>query len=208
MKTTDQMTSGKSSANSRLVLIAGFGGLLLLMAVAGVDAIQLLREIQRRNDAIRGDFLNRNRLLNQIRSDVYLSGTYVRDYLLEPEPQNAARHRTSLDKTRHEMDVALQSYAGILGQSETYPYARLRQELDRYWRILEPALAWDAERRRALGFAFLRDEVLPRRLTMLSIADQISEVNERQLNNGNAQVASLFTQFQERLGITVMVTLV
>ena len=193
--------------DSRLILIAGFGGLLVLMAFAGIDAMQLLRQIQRRNDAIRRDFLNRNRLLNQIRSDVYLSGTYVRDYILEPEPQNAARHRGSLEKTRRDMDAALQSYAGMLSPDETQPYGTLQRELTEYWRVLEPALQWNVEQRRGRGYEFLRDEVLPRRLAMLSIADQIAGVNERQLNSGSTQVASLFTQFQVRLASTVFVTL-
>src|SRR4051794_41325299 len=113
--------------DSRLILMAGFGGLLMLMAFAGVDAMQLLSDIQRRNDAIRRDFLNRNRLLNQIRSDVYLSGTSVRDYILEPEPQNAAKHRTSLEKTRHAMDTALQTYERILSAEEKDPYATLQR---------------------------------------------------------------------------------
>src|SRR3954452_3646643 len=100
--------------SSRFILVSGFGGLLVLMTFAGIDAMRLLREIQRRNEAIRQAFLNRNRVLNQIRSDVYLSGTYVRDYILEPEPQNASKHRASLEKTRRDMDAALQSYSGML----------------------------------------------------------------------------------------------
>src|SRR5258706_15361486 len=86
--------------NTRLLLTLGFGGLLLLMSFSGVDAVRVLRSIQGRNEQIRSDFLGRNRLLHQVRSDLYLSGTYVRDYLLEPIPTNAEAHRTSLDKVR------------------------------------------------------------------------------------------------------------
>ena len=193
--------------SSRFILISGFGGLLVLMTFAGIDAMRLLREIQRRNEGIRQDFLNRNRVLNQIRSDVYLSGTYVRDYILEPEPQNAVKHRASLEKTRRDMDAALQSYAAMLSADEAQPYQTLRQELAEYWRVLQPALQWDVEQRRSQGYEFLRDEVLPRRMAMLSIADQIAGVNERQLNSGSTQVASLFTQFQLRLASTLFVTL-
>src|SRR5579863_7629565 len=86
--------------NTRILLFLGFGGLLLLMAVAAVDAIQILTAIQDRNDTIRREFLSKNQLLNQIRSDLYISGTYVRDYLLEPEPDKAFGHRASLENTR------------------------------------------------------------------------------------------------------------
>ena len=67
------------------MLAAGFGGLLLLLAFAGFDNVARLRQIQHRNDAIRESFLARTRLLDQIRSNLYLSGTYVRDCLLEPD---------------------------------------------------------------------------------------------------------------------------
>ena len=68
------------------------------------------RQIQKSNDDIREDFLSRTRVLEQIRSDLYLSGTYVRDYLLEPESQKAEGHRLSLVQTRNDMDSELPKY--------------------------------------------------------------------------------------------------
>jgi signal transduction histidine kinase len=192
--------------NTRLLLTAGFGGLLLLMSFSGVDAVRVLRSIQSRNDRIRADFLDRNRLLNQIRSDLYLSGTYVRDYLLEPESANADIHRASLDKDRSDMEAALKAYALRLTPREVAPYGVLTRELQDYWRVLEPVMRWDAEQRKARSYAFLRDEVFPRRMAMLTIADQIARVSEQQLNDGNAQVASLFSQFRSRLSGTVIAT--
>jgi len=99
------------TVNSRLVLMAGFGGLLLLMAFTGVDAIRTLEQIQTSNDTIRDDFLLRTRVLERIRTDLYISGTYVRDYLLEPESGKAEGHRYSLIETRSDMDAALIDYA-------------------------------------------------------------------------------------------------
>src|SRR5580658_10175282 len=100
-------TARSTAANTRLVLTIGFGGLLLLLAFAGFDSVQKLRQIQQRNDAIRESFLARTRLLEQIRSGVYLSGTYVRDCLLEPDPAKAEAHRASLQRTRNRMETAL-----------------------------------------------------------------------------------------------------
>src|SRR6266852_243700 len=150
--------------NTRLLLTAGFGGLLLLMSFSGIDAVRVLRSIRSRNDQIRDDFLARNRLLNQIRSDLYLSGTYVRDYLMEPESTNADAHRASLDRDRNDMEAALQAYALRLTPSEVEPYGVLKRALGDYWRVLEPALRWDTEQRKARSYDFLRDEVLPRRM--------------------------------------------
>src|SRR6202048_4881495 len=81
------------SMNSRIVLMTGFGGLLLLMAFAGIDSLQTLHDIQNSNDDIREGFLLRTRVLERIRADLYVSGTYVRDYLLEPESGKAEGDR-------------------------------------------------------------------------------------------------------------------
>src|SRR5882757_1476159 len=100
----------------------GFGGLLLLMAFAGLDAVRVLHSIQSRNDRIRQDFLARNRLLNQIRSDLYVSGTYMRDYLLEPESAKADAHRASLDKARSDMEADLRVYSARVTERDVAPY--------------------------------------------------------------------------------------
>src|SRR5215471_17600338 len=123
--------------SSRLVLVAGFGGLLMLAAFAGIDGIQALSQIRKSNDRIREDFLQRTRLLERIRGDVYVSGTYVRDYLLEPEAGKAEGHRYSLRESRKDMDASLEAYRALLTPRERAPFDGLERELDAYWRVLE-----------------------------------------------------------------------
>ena len=196
-----------ANLTTRAALLAGFGGLLILMAFAGFDAVSILRQIETRNERIRNEFVDRNRTLEQIRSDLYLSGTFIRDYLLEPDPKAAEAHRSSLQKTRREMDGALERYEKFLPSQEAAAFAVLKLELSDYWRVLEPTLSWNPVERRERGYPFLRDEVYRRRTTMLGIADQIAAFNEQQLNAGNRQVANLFAQFRRRLGITLAITL-
>jgi signal transduction histidine kinase len=193
--------------NSRLVLMGGFGGLLLLMAFSAVDGMQALEQIQTSNDTIREDFLLRTRVLERIRADVYVSGTYVRDYLLEPESGKAEGHRYSLRETRTDMDTALQRYRSLLNAQEAQPFDVLQQELAAYWRMLEPIFEWTTQQRQRNGYAFLRDEVFPRRMSMLAIADQIGAINESQLRDGKMKVDEIFRLLRRRLGITVGFTI-
>jgi len=198
------MTSG---ANSRLVLTAGFGGLLLLLAFAGIYGLQTLQQIESSNDSIRGDFLLRTRVLERIRGDVYVSGTYVRDYLLEPESGKAEGHRFSLLETREDIEDAMKQYRGLLNEQEARPLRDLAETLAVYWKVMEPVFQWNAEERRKMGYIFLRDEVFPRRQTMLGIADQIRDINESQLDEGKRKVASIFAQLRRRLIATVALTI-
>lgn len=194
-------------ANTRLVLIAGFGGLLLLMAFGGFDGVQVLSRIQSVNDTIREDFLLRTRVLDRIRSDLYVSGTYVRDYLLEPESGKAEGHRLSLLETRRDMDAALVQYGKLLYPGESQPYGVLVQALAEYWRVLDPVFEWTPEQRHNGGYPFLRDEVFPRRAAMLGIADQIGALNESQLEAGKTRVHESFSRFRARLAITLGLTI-
>jgi len=195
--------SGRFHFNSRLALVAGFGSVLAIMTLAGLDALRVLRDVRRSDDQIRRQFLFRNHVLNDVRFQVYLSGTYVRDYLLEPEPERAQAFGIGLQQVRQQMDSALESYGRQLAPAEVKHYTALGAELAQYWRVLAPVLQWDAVERRRLGYAFLRDQVFPRRQNMLGMADRIAGINEQQLNAGNDQVVGLLGRFQARLAITL-----
>src|ERR1051325_979955 len=119
---------GPAAVNTRLVLLAGFGGLLILTALAGADGIKALQGIERSNDRVRDEFRLRTRVLERTRSDLYRSGADVRDYLLEPEPGRAEGHRYTLLETRRDMDAALEQYRALLSGSETGPFQVLTRE--------------------------------------------------------------------------------
>jgi signal transduction histidine kinase len=191
----------------RLALLIGFGGLLFIMAVAGVDAWRVLAQYRRSDSQIRSHYLAQNHALNDVRSDLYLSGTYVRDYLLEPNPSRAEAYRTSLEELRRHMDAALEAYGRQTNPNDAH-YSALRGELTDYWTILAPIFHWNADERRRSGYAFLRDEVFLRRQRMLSVADQIAAINEQQLTAGNDQAALLLLRFQARLLVTLIAALV
>jgi signal transduction histidine kinase len=194
-------------SGTRLVLLAGFGGLLALMAVGGFDAIQVLHQIQTRNVQIRLTFVSRNRALDQIRSELYLSGTLVRDYLLDPEPAGAEAQRRKLGRVRADMEGALDAYSRSLSPQEENPVRKLRTELAGYWEVLDPVLRWTPEERRQRGYTFLQQELLPRRATVLDLADRIAAVNEQELNGGDERLEETFGRFRRRLFLMLAATL-
>jgi signal transduction histidine kinase len=179
---------------SRIILAFGFGGLLLLMAFAAVDSVATLRQIQSRNDALRVEFLSRTRIVEEVRADLYLCGTYLRDYLLEPEPLRAQRQRERLLEVRTETELALSRLHAVMNRNQSAPFSTLTQELSGYWHTVEPALHWNAEERRRRGYGFLRDDALPRRTAMLAIADEIA---------GKARMADAVASFRSRLVFTI-----
>ncbi|MDQ2776751.1 MAG: histidine kinase [Acidobacteriota bacterium] len=193
---------------TRRLLLIGFGGLLLLLAFTGFNALSVLNRIQTRNAGIRQDYLDRDRILQQLRSDVYLSGTYVRDLLLEPNPTRAAVHRNELNDARGRIESMITAYQTILRGEERAPFERFTKEVVSYFDSLRPALQWDSNQRRQFGYTFMKDSLLPRRMVIVRLADQISQLNQEQMESGSRRVAALFSTFRRDLVVLLIITLV
>ena len=177
-----------------------------MLGFAGISALSVVREIQIRNESIRSDYVERDRVLEQLRSDIYLSGTYVRDFLLESDHARAEGYRYEFERTRERIEYGIAQYRRILHPEEVVPFQYLSRELSQYFDALKPALRWNPEERRVLGPPFMRDQVLRRRTTMISLANQVGQVNQRQMEIGNRSVEQLFGQFRRRLVMVLILT--
>jgi signal transduction histidine kinase len=58
-----------------------------------------------------------------------------------------------------------------------------------------------------LGYAFMKDSLLPRRTVIVRLTDQISQVNQHQLDAGDRQVNDLFASFRHQSGLLTVLTL-
>ncbi len=192
---------------TRRLLLIGFGGLLVLLAFTGFNALSVLNRIQARNASIRQDYLNRDRILQQLRSDIYLSGTYVRDLLLEPDPTQADVHRNELNEARTRIESMIVDYRQVLRGEEREPFQRFTRQVASYFDSLRPALQWNAAQRREFGYDFMKNSLLPRRMVIVHLADQISQLNQEQMENGSKRVAELFASFRRDLVALLVITL-
>ena len=192
---------------TRRLLWLGFGGLLLLLAFTGLNALSVLRKIEGRSEAIREDYFNRDHILEELRSDIYLSGTYVRDLLLEQDPTRADIHREELQKTRDRIEANIAVYNRILRGEERGAFRDFTKEVNSYFDSLRPALEWNATQRRAFGYAFMKNSLLPRRMTIVHLADQIASVNQKQMETGNQHIVDLFSSFRRSLIFLLALTL-
>src|SRR6516165_1104116 len=101
---------------TRRVLLVGFGVLLILLVLCGLSAVAVLSRLQTSNENILQNFLEEQKRLDQVRSAIYLSGTYLRDYLLEPDPEKAEQSRAALESARAEVSSTL-AHPGLLSGS-------------------------------------------------------------------------------------------
>jgi signal transduction histidine kinase len=197
----------RSTSQTRGLLWVGFGGLLLLLIITGLNAISVLNALENRNEKIRADYVNRSRILEQLRSDLFLSGTYVRDLLLEPDPGLADAHRRELDSVRSQIYSLIEEYGRILRPEERGVFSQFSSEVRSYLDSLQPALLWNASERREFGYSFMKQSLLPRRMSIVHLADQIARVNEKQMEASTRRVNELFAGSRRWIAILFFVTL-
>jgi len=190
-----------------LVLGLGFGGLIVCIIGAAAGTLISLDRVSQDESRIRKAFFERLGVLDQIRAHIYLSGTYVRDFLLSPEPAIAAAQTTRLAGLERESQAALHSYSRTLTPQEHETFQALQSEIEAYWQVLERTAAWTPEERHRLRDSFFYDELVPRRNAMLQIADRIAIANERGLNRAEEQLTASSEGLRRTLMVTFAITL-
>jgi len=195
------MTNGAMKPDRSRALWLGFAGLLLLMALISVDSGWSLRDAEMTSSALRLESRARDALMDQLRTDIYQSGTVVRDYLLEVDDTGAQAHKAELVELRGRIAETLREYEKRLPEFERAAFLDLRTHVDSYWRSLTPALEWDARARRSEGGSYLRIVVQRRRQEVVQLARQVTALNEDDLNNGEARLQQVHSQFRQRVTI-------
>jgi signal transduction histidine kinase len=186
----------------------GFGGLLLLLSVLGLSAISFLYQIEIRHERIRQDYVERERILEKLRSGIYISGTYVRDFLLDTSETLAAHHKAQFLETRKQVENGVAEYRRLIRPVENETFQEFTRELNAYFAATAPTLDWTLQERRERGYEFIRDELLPRRLTAVGLTDRIEQLIEAQLEAGSETVSELFASFRVKLLVLLVLSLV
>ncbi|MGI8961857.1 MAG: sensor histidine kinase [Bryobacteraceae bacterium] len=109
---------------------------------------------------------------------------------------------------RERVKTNVARYNGVLRSEERGPFGEFAKEVESYFDSLRPALEWNAAQRQAFGYAFMKDSLLPRRMTIVHLADQIGTVNQRQLEASNQDIVNLFSSFRRSLILLLVLTLV
>lgn len=189
---------------TRAALGIGLGVLLTLLILSGLDANLVMRRLESNNEQILQEYLRRESTLDALRSAIYVSGTYLRDYLLETDPAKAEQSRTALLDTRGQIEAMLARMQSNPDASAQPIYGSLTREIGEYWRALDPVLGWNTLERHQKGYRFLHDEVLPWRSSTLGIADTIASVNQQQLVERDHRLVEMFTGLRNQLTVGVV----
>ena len=173
------------------VAALALGALLVLIVVSVLESSRRAQEIYTGLDELNLRYHEVENTLRRLRSDVNLSGIFVRDYLLDPERDNSPEYRGQLADFRRANMRAFNDLRGLVGPgaSEGQQLQRLAGRLEEYWQTLDPLFDWTPAEKMSQSAAFLRSEVIPRRVEVLAIAQEIEELNRTTMASQRTEVA-------------------
>ena len=173
------------------VAALALGGLVLLVVFSVLAASRKAQAIYVQVDALNEHYRQVESKLRRLRSDVHLSGIFVRDYLLDSARERAPEYRQRIADFRRTNMVTFGELRALTGgQPENEARLQsLQAKLEEYWQSLDPLFDWSPAEKLSRSAAFLRREVLPRREAVLSIAQEIEEFNNDTMAAQHGEVA-------------------
>jgi signal transduction histidine kinase len=203
------MSSHPFAANlvsGRRLLFAGFGGLLVLMLAAGVDALLVLQKVRTSDAQVRDLYSARTQSLERVRNGIYQSAILMRDYLLATDPVVASAQVDKWRSIRGRTDIALGETAALIDRAEIAPMRSLEAQVAVYWKLLDfiadmrgPGANGSGDDTRVRGATYFSAELVRRRNSMLDLLDQIDQLSARELADSNAKLSATFDSLRQRL---------
>src|SRR4051794_40556081 len=168
-------SGGAMRLKTWIVAAAGLASLVVLIALSMLASSRKAQEIYAQVDDLNTHHRNVEVKLRALRSDVNLSGIFVRDYLLDVARERAPEYREQLQMFRQSNMTTLAELSQLVDREDEM--ASLRSKLEDYWQALDPLFDWTPAEKIVQSAGFLRRDVVPRRDAVLLIAQQIEELN-------------------------------
>jgi signal transduction histidine kinase len=164
----------------RSVLIAGFGGMLLLFGIAAIQSIRLLTAMRAENQVLREQALDRSRKLATVRYCVLLSQQYLNDQASGSDLRSQWTH--------------------LMADLSAYPLsndAQLRQMLLEHWSGLSRAMEQNQGDR----------EIRPLRVSAVEITERVEDIDAKQMAATALMIQDQFDRLGHGLGLTLNLAL-
>ncbi|HUP60312.1 MAG TPA: sensor histidine kinase [Thermoanaerobaculia bacterium] len=185
------------------VAAAAFAGLLLLIGTTVLSTSRKAQEIYTQLDQLNTHHREVEGKLRRLRSDVHLSGIYIRDYLLDTDRERAPEYRERLTQLRRSHEVTVKELRALSPPEAAQRIDHLEARLGEYWQAFEPLFDWSVVEKIMRSARFLRREVLPRREAVLAITRDIEMLNDSNLSAQRAEAARRQKAFRNDLLVSL-----
>ncbi len=183
-----------------LVLLAGFGSMMLLSSLLGFSQMRRSAVLQRELIDAQERYAATERLVSDLRADLYRISLDLRDFLLDRDAADSAEVRQEIVEARQRILRSLEELEKSLGAAaEAESMARLRERVENFFTLLGPPLEWKPEVKLALGGSYVRRVLLGRRAEISLIASELQALNYENLRRSQQRLLEAQQEFRHRL---------
>jgi len=193
-----QRQEGLPSKKVRLTLLIGFGGLLALMLVTGLEALDLARQLHVQEEAIRRTFLAHTQPLMVLSSSICVYNDRVQEYLLSQDPQAEGLTASEFSRLTAEVNSTLNAFPEARQPEERALFEDLEHLFAAQQEMMHPILSWNQEKRHRQALQFLHEQVLPEQARLQETSERIALWNRQQLGAANQEIFASFSSLQAR----------
>jgi signal transduction histidine kinase len=201
------LESTESSRKLRWLLLGTFGGMLLLMSIAGIDSLRSLRKLNRASREVSQRYSEHSQALQTVLISFHVYDEQMEQFLLTDVIVTNLPARSDVSSRSSDVHSAVQKYP----QDGSAEERSLISQIDQAVKAEESAFAttevWRANERKERGHIFIAEQILPTRTHVLGLVDAVSHLNNQRLASENQAAADEFLGLQTRLSRMVALTL-
>ena len=202
---------GAGVLNVQTVLVLGFMLTAGTWLFAGSFFGQRMQTIQAEAVEVGRRYTQAQALLSETRVEVYRASIFVRDALLDSQPDSAS-YVTDVEAAYRRADTLLSDYVPVLESSlEHGRIERLRREISELRDANLGVLSTDSRMWRENASELLATRIMPKREAAILVADELQTLNRNAYVQQQADTARLYRNIQDRFwstfGMAVLVSL-
>ena len=184
----------------RTVLLLGFGLTLGLWLFSGYYFTSRVTELQRASARVTERYVRAQGRMSAVRSQVLLASVFVRDALLDPDPESIVDYRMKLDEAFRISNRALTQYEPVLGSSwESERIQQLGDRIDEFRETVLDVLGGDSTRWHSDAMLILRNRIMPKREEAVQVSDEVQQLNRNAYIDQQSATSALYRAAQQRI---------
>lgn len=204
------LESAENRPKLRWLLLGTFGGMLLLMSIAGVDALRSLRHLHQVSREVTQRYSAHSQALQTILVCFRVYDEHMEEYLLANVivtklPDQGRDQVTGRGSALH---AAVHAYPHDSGDQEDALVTQIEDAVSAEESAFNGSKDWRPGDRDQRAHIFITQQIIPTRTQVMALAAAVARVNDQRLAAENEAVASQFLGLQTRLSWLVFTTLV
>jgi len=195
------------SKKLRRMLLFAFGGLLILMVAAGVESFRSLQRLDALERQANEQFASHNNALLTLVISVHSYNNQIEQFLMPGEAAVSPLSADAVTESGAAARAAVQRYPEDQDPQEQQLLSEITEHLVEQQNSFVRVAGWRLDERLRNGARFLTAEIMPHRMYILQVSQEIASMNAHRLDEANIELAESYERLRSRVAVMLTVSL-